>query len=719
MNLNRILAVLALVLASLTTLGAAPRHVWTDTAGRKLEADFIRLDGNMVHLQTAAGVLFSLSIERLSAPDQQYAKTQPAVAPESLLSPLAEGATVAAAAARIDQLVDLGIQKENLRRASAAKSGNESRPTTPIKPNEDLSDDLFVRRIYLDIAGRIPNYDEAVRFTRSTDPERRRKLIDQLLASDGYVSNAYNYFADMLRLKDDFGRNLVRGTSYIQWVKDSLRNSRPYDQMVKELLTAKGTMWANGAAGYILRDTGMPLDNLSYTLQVFLGTDVACAQCHDHPFADWTQRQFYEMAAFFGKTTTEMGPKDFVNGDPSERLINEAVGMVSGTTADTVRGLVSELISANRFAVCEVDENRMRLPEDYRYADAKPGDPVNPKLIRWSDADPKNPAYEVEKALTLQNKGISPREIFADWLTHPKNPRFAMTIGNRLWSRAFGKGLTPSVRNVDNPQEAYNPELLMHLANEMVRLRFDLKEFQRILYNTRTYQRVATMEELPMGEPYYFQGPILRRMTSEQAWDSYMTLLLGEPDKFKNSFSDLYQRSMDINLNKVDARTLLMKASALSSIAGRQQAGMGAMLTEAGGKAPTEKVIVYEGMKLMRASELEQPAPDGHFLREFGQSERFTVDGGSKDGSAPQVLMMMNGLAQKMLTSKDSLIARNMEKVKGPPEKVEVVFLSILGRHPTFREKDIARRVFAAEGEAAYANMIWALINAREFCFVQ
>ncbi len=696
-------------------------RTWTDVQGRQLEAVFVKLEGGLIYLRTASGATVSLPLERLASLDQSYARALPSAPAGTVLSGMPPGTPVPVAAARIDELVEQGIQRENARRAAAAKAGNTSRPTTPITLNEAAGDDIFVRRVFLDIAGRVPTYDEAVKFTRSRDPQRRSRLIDELLESEGYTSHLFNYFADMLRLKDDLGRGLARGTPYIQWVKQSIRSNKPYPRMVRELLTAKGTMWSNGAAGYLLRDAGMPLDNLSYTLQVFLGTDVACAQCHDHPFADWTQKQFYEMAAFFGHTATELEQKDFPNGDPSERLTNEALQMVksSGGDPEAVRGTIADLLAANRFAVTEVEENRIKLPEDYKYKDGSPGEAVGPKLIRWSEEDAGNPAYRVEGALELKGKGINSRQVFADWLTHPANPRFAVTIANRLWARAFGKGLVPSVRNVDNPEESYNPELLLHLAGEMVRLDFDLKEFQRILFNTRAYQRMTTTEDLGMGEPYFFQGPVLRRMTAEQAWDSYMTLLLGDPDKYKNPVADLYQRAMDVNLNKVDARTLLLKASALQSIQGREQAGMGAVLSEGGGKAASEKIIVYEGMKLLRASELEQPAPDGHFLRDFGQSERFTVDGGSRDGTSPQVLMMMNGLAQKMMTSKDSLIARNMEKVKSPPEKVEVVFLSILGRHPTFREKDIARREFAATGEAAYGNMIWALINAREFCFVQ
>lgn len=697
---------------------SAAMRLWTDVQGRKVEASFVKLESGVVFMQTATGAIFSVPLERLSAEDQSLAKSLPATAAPAL-APLGADASLSQAAARIDQLVELGMQRGNLRRTEAATKSGSSVLPAPVKPNPPVTDEQFVRRIYLDIAGRIPNYDETLAFMRSTEGDKRARLIDRLLASEAYVSHFYNYFAEALRIKEDLGRNLVRGTPYIQWVKQSLRDNTPWDQMAYAMVTAEGKMWSNGAAGYLLRDAGMPLDNLSFTLQVFLGTDVACAQCHDHPFADWTQRQFYEMAAFFGSTVTELGGSAFPKGDPGERLVKQSLELMKskGVDGEQYRGMIGDVIGANKFGVFDIGENRTALPADYRYKDGSPGERIEPKLIMWSSSDKDNPAYQLA-AQAAQRKSVKTREIFGRWLTHPSNPRFAMTIANRLWARAFGKALTPSVRNIDNPEEAYNPDLLRHLAAEMVRLRFDMKAFQRIIFNTRTYQREATTEDLPMGEPYYFQGPMLRRMTAEQAWDSYMTLVLGDPDSIKNPEADLYGRSMDINLNTVDAQTLLQKVSMMNSIAGRRQARMGATLTDAGGK-DMNKIVVYGNMKLMRASELEQPAPEGHFLRDFGQSERFTIDGSTKDGSSPQILMMMNGLAQQMLTSPDSLIARNMEKVKGPPDKVEVVFLSILNRHPTFREKDIARKAFAAEGEAAYGNIIWSLLNTREFFFVQ
>ncbi len=319
-----------------------------------------------------------------------------------------------------------------------------------------------------------------------------------------------------------------------------------------------------------------------------------------------------------------------------------------------------------------------------------------------------------------------------------------MAIANRMWKRAFGQGISEPVTNIDDPKQSVNPELLVHLAEEMKRVKFNIKDFMRIIYNTHAYQAEATSEKMAMGEPYYFQGPLLRRMTAEQAWDSYMTLVLGEPDKYAKPLEDLYSRSIDLDLSnpKLDAQTVLVKYDAFRKMAEKERALMGGGLAEAGaddmmmeggkgkakakGKADAAPAsgmmenasLTYQGMVLRRASTLEQPAPNGHFLIDFGQSPRALIDGSVKTGSVPQVLMMMNGKAQEMLTNSDSLIFRTMEKVKSPPEKVEALFVSVLNRRPTLAEKDIAKRALSA-GDQGYANMIWALINTREFIFIQ
>lgn len=709
-------------------------RTWTDSKGRQVIASFVQLEGENVVLKTQDGALHKFPLTMLSAEDQALAKTMKpeAAAPAAVVpaGPTATNPAIAGAAAEIDKLVANGIVRANPMRAQMGKA-----PITSFNP--PANDEQFVRRIYLDIAGRIPNYEEVNSFLGNSDPKKRSKLIDQLLDSEGYNQHMFNYVSEMLRVKTDFDQALVRGNDYIKWLKDQINSNRPWDEMVYEMLTATGKMWdkkadgsSNGAAGYLLRDSGMPLDNLANTLTVFLGTDVACAQCHDHPFADWTQMQFYELAAFFGATSTRMG-----RGMGNDDLMPEIEKIIekSGQDIRRLRNGIGNYIGANRYVIQDTDKNMLRIPHDYQYKDAKPGDEVKPKFVMWSAADKSNPAYKQNKS---NEEGL--RQSFANWLTHPENPRFAMTIANRMWKRAFGAGIAEPVTNIDDPDQSTNPELLKHIAEVMKKLDFNIKEFMRIVYNTRAYQSEATTENIAMGEPYYFQGPMLRRMTAEQAWDSYMTLVLGQPDQYKAPLAELYGRTMSVDLDTVDAKTVLIKYDALRKMNAKENAMMGGGLDAAGGSmmmagGDDEKVevskeemesmggkfLTHRGMRLLRSAELPQPAGGGHFLIEFGQSPRDLIDGSSKIGSVPQVLMMMNGGAQEMLTDRSSLIFRTMDKVNNPADKVETVFLSILSRRPTLQEKDIAKSEINANAEDGYSNMIWALINTREFMFIQ
>ncbi|TDU68058.1 SLA1 Homology Domain 1 (SHD1) protein [Prosthecobacter fusiformis] len=729
-----------------SSASAAELRTWTDVEGRQVPASFVQIEGDTIVLQTADGAQHRFPLARLSADDLAIAKAAQAATPAAPLLPA--NATPAQAARVIDQLVYNGFKKANEARAEAKKA-----PLAGFNPI--ASDEQFVRRVYLDIAGRIPNYEEVSSFLKDGNAQKRTTLIDMLLESDGYKTHLYNYFAEMLRIKDNFEQDNVRGTPYINWFKDQIAKNEKWDKIVYQLTTATGKMWDrkedgsyNGAAGYLLRDAGMPLDNLANTLTVFLGTDVACAQCHDHPFADWTQKQFYEMASYFGATTTRLNGRDMKNGDPMARLMADIEPMVekSGQDLRRIRNGIQNFIRANQSAVKDryqvvrngetektVPANGMKLPHDYQYKDGNPGDPVAPKFVTWSSQDKENPAYKQDQ---VAEENL--RQAFANWMTHPENPRFAMTIANRMWKRAFGAGVNEPITNIDDPDQSANPELLRHLAAEMKRVNFDLKQFMRIVYNTRAYQSESTTENINLGEVYYFQGPMLRRMSAEQAWDSYMTLVLGQPDAYKAPLQDLYAKSIDMNLDTVDAQTVLVKYSAYRSMQTKERALMGGGLDMVGGDgmmmeggaakkgapvvAATDgpgKILDYEGMRLMRASEITQPAPGGHFLIDFGQSPRNLIDGSTKIGNVPQVLMMMNGKAQKMLTSRDSLVFRTMDKVNNPADKVERMFMTIMNRRPTLQEKDIAKRELSSHGEEGYSNMIWALINTREFMFIQ
>ena len=203
-----------------------------------------------------------------------------------------------------------------------------------IQPNKQTDDFVFVRRVYLDVAGRIPTDVEVRDFLNDKDPEKRKMLIDQLLISDGYRSHLFNWMADLLRHRGKLRRSNFN--HYERWLKDQIAQNSPWNDMVYAMLTAEGTLANSGPTGYLLRDPGMPLDNLSNTLNIFLSANVSCAQCHDHPLADWTQREFYELAAFFGATdVSDRDPRKVGNrlklpdGSISKQDVASAVAQLS------------------------------------------------------------------------------------------------------------------------------------------------------------------------------------------------------------------------------------------------------------------------------------------------------------------------------------------------------------------------------------------------------
>ena len=563
------------------------------------------------------------------------------------------------------------------------------------KPNSPANDFVFLRRIYLDAVGRIPTDDEAATFLKDRDPKKRRKLIDKLLLSSGYRSHLFNWLADLLRHKQSIKR--TNYSHYERWLKDQIARNRPWDELVFDMLSAEGSIASSGPTGYLLRDPGMPLDNLSNTLNVFLGANVACAQCHDHPFAEWTQREFYELAAFFGAT-------DVSDRDP--RKVGNRLGKDELSKQDVIKA-----VAPNLARVHTKGAQTLKFPDDYAYDDVKPGSPVDPLLLIWESVDEENPAYQVD----LKNpKNL--RINFAKWLTHEKNPRFAVSIANRLWKRSFGLGVKEPLEDLDDLSDSANPILLELLGRVMVKADFDLREFQRVLFNTKAYQAKASVSP-PIGDigEYLFPGPVLRRMTAEQAWDSILALILGEKlDGYKIDRSHRVTRYAfpyeEMSMQDVGKVVLAMKKS------GHLSKDVGSRLGELDyvkGKRP----VKIAGQFLLRASEISQPAKDNHFLRMFGQSSRELVNDSSAEGSIPQTLMLMNGSVQFMLSSPQSRLSVKLKKSGGFEPAVQFLFLSFFGRPPSPDEIGAIKE--AMKEGMKKEDLTWALFNSTEFLFVQ
>lgn len=574
-----------------------------------------------------------------------------------------------------------------------------------VRPTPPTTDAEFVRRIYLDAIGRIPTLGETRDFLASRDPQKRSRLIRALLDSPGHTSHEYNFWADILRVKDaDDG---VGRAFYVLWIKESLAANKPYNQFVRELVTASGGGWerGNGAVGYYLRDRAMPLDNMANTIRIFIGTRIACAQCHDHPHDRWTRRQAYEMAAFTNNVNT------MERSDRLTKIIKDE-GKVSDHELQRTSQMIRNTFYRDR--VVGTPDGKIKLPADYQYDDAKPGQVIT--------------AHAIFDPVGLVQKETNPdyRQRFGDWLTSPDNPRFTQVIANRLWKRVMRVGLFEPVDDLHDDTKPTHPELLTYLTQLMKDLHYDMRAYYEVLFNTVTYQRATDPDEPKAGETNYYRGHLLARMTAEQAWDSLVTLEIPNIDTTPSALNKatVYYEGKPVLVGKTDMYKLWDQVKDKSpeeywpfvkAELARMKADVAAQ-EAATKKLKTPPKSIYGAH--VRASELLNPAPRNHFLRTFGQSTREFIEGGSTASNVTQFLSMFNGVAeQQVLQNKESELRKYFGRANSTEETIDIAYLSILNRPPTAEERDIVTASIDTHDPKWNLDLAWTLFNSQEFLF--
>ena len=297
-----------------------------------------------------------------------------------------------------------------------------------VKVPKKLDDALFARRLYLKAAGRIPTHEELTSYLANSSDGRKGELIDQLVESSAFESQMFNWWADLLRLQTRMrgGNQIGAGQLYVQWVKDQVKKNVPFDKMAYNLITAEGYPWENGAVGYYLRDAGMPLDNMSNTTQIFLGTQMVCAQCHNHPFDRWTQMEYYQMASYtYGITSSQGGEiqskiKKHFNDKTKGLSYKDKKKKMQSKEAQALRRSVQEMLRPLRYGATHTNR-KLSLPHDYQYEDGKPKTVVTPSPI-------------FDNAIS-ETDGIPKVHSYGEWLTSVDNPRFTKVIVNRMWKK--------------------------------------------------------------------------------------------------------------------------------------------------------------------------------------------------------------------------------------------------------------------------------------------
>ncbi|MEK6257387.1 MAG: DUF1549 domain-containing protein [Planctomycetota bacterium] len=475
-----------------------------------------------------------------------------------------------------------------------------------IPPSAVCDDATFLRRVTLDIGGRLPTEEEAAAFLASKDEAKRDKVIDELLRSPDYADFFANKWTALLKNRRDDASDTVSNFAFHAWVRDSFLANKPYDQFVRELLAATGTVIGNPPVAWYKR-VKEPKQQIEDVAQLFLGVRMQCAQCHHHPFERWSQDDYYSLTAFF----SQVGRKP--SGTRGEDLIFHKRGIA-------------------------VAENM------------KTGVPLKPGAL--GDAIPEIAADE------------DPRLKLADWMGSKNNPFFAKSLVNRYWKHFFVRGLIEPEDDIRDTNPPTNPALLEALEKHFIASGFDLKELVRVITQSRAYQLSEEPNEHNVVD--------------------------------RQNYSRYYPR-------RLQAEVLL---DAIDRLAGTQ--------TDFANLPPGTRAVALPDNSYNRSSQ---------FLRVFGRPEAESVCECERvqSSSLAQSLHLLNAPELKAKLATPTGRAERLAKEDKPAEaKVRELYLAAFSREPRPQELKTAIDYLNEPGTAANANyqdLIWALINTKEFLF--
>ncbi len=336
---------------------------------------------------------------------------------------------------------------------------NLARLGIPASPECD--DAVFLRRVALDITGTLPTAEKAAAFLASRDPDKRERLVEDLLETADYADFFANKWTALLKNRRDDSSDLLSNFAFHSWVRDSLLTNKPYDAFVRELIGATGTVVSSPPVAWYKRVKD-PKEQIEDVAQLFLGVRMQCAQCHHHPFERWSQDDYYGLAAFFsqvGRKPSAVRNEDFIFHKRG------VAGFTNPRTSSPVRPVAL-------------------------------GDPL--ESIAPDD---------------------DPRLVLADWMATPSNPFFARVLVNRYWKHFFGRGLVEPEDDLRDTNPPSNPRLLTALAEHFVASRFDLKDLVRTITRSRTYQAADGIDGNE-ADVQNFSHAYARRLTAEVLLDA-------------------------------------------------------------------------------------------------------------------------------------------------------------------------------------------------------
>ncbi len=467
-----------------------------------------------------------------------------------------------------------------------------------LQPAGACDDQTFVRRVHVDLLGRLPTADEVRGFLAADAADKRAQLVDALLETDEFAVGFSAMWEDVLRIEPD--RLQAKGMwLWTRWLRESIRDRVPFDRVVHRMLTADGSTHDVPETNYwnVATDPKVVGENLA---QAFLGIRVQCAQCHNHPFERWRMDDYYGFAAFFGQVGRKRGEL------PDETVVYD-------TGSGDVRNARDNSVAAPRFLGGDLAELKA---------------------------------------------GAERREALADWLVAPDNPWFAANVANRIWARLFGRGIVEPVDDVRVSNPPSHPALHRWLGERLAADGYDVRALIRLVCGSHVYQA----DQLPEGmAASTFAGREPRRMSAEQLLDA-IDMVTGVPSK-------------------------------------------------------------HPGQPLgARAVDVVGPAEGSGFLELFGRPLRETACACERqsDPTLNQVLHLINGATiDRKLRAGEGWLARRLKD--GTPSEVmlEELFLAAYARPPRGDEREHLMHELgeAADPRPAWEDLMWAVLNSKEFLF--
>ena len=357
------------------------------------------------------------------------------------------GESPAKVSAKIDQLFDKSWAKAQ------------------VKPAAVAGDAVFLRRTYIDLTGVIPSIGEARSFINDTRPDKRSRLIDELLQRPNHSTHLANVWRDVMLPRGNNAIGISRATSFQTWLRAKFADNTPYDAMVREVLLASGSVNQAGPVLFYSALQLKPEELAASTSRIFLGVQIQCAQCHDHPFDHWTQEDFWGYAAFFAQLAQ---PRQRGNIRTVANVLDSKTGEVKLPNSNTV---------------------------------------VPPQFL-----GSKQPVDSVNNTRRAE---------LARWLTSKDNSFFPKATVNRAWALMFGRGLVDPVDDLGSHNPPSQPEVLELLARDFSENGFDLQRLFRVIANSKVYQRSSESGSENNPNPDTFAIMSVKSLTAEQIYDCF------------------------------------------------------------------------------------------------------------------------------------------------------------------------------------------------------